>query len=414
MKKEKTILFVGAGLETVPGLQLAQQMGLHVVASDISPNAPALQYADDVLIADTYDVEGTVAKAEHYHRHVRPIDGLICQAVDVPLTVATVANRLGLPGIPFESARLASDKLAMKICFQQADVAIPWFSPVENISHLQELIAEHGEDLVLKPVDSRGARGVQRLSVLDHETDEVANAVEYARSFSPAGRIMVERYLDGPQLSTESLVVEGAVHTVGYSDRNYELLDRYAPFFIENGGDLPTRLSAEVVSAVDQLLQQAADSMGITDGVLKGDIVIHNGTPYVIEVAARLSGGYFCSHQIPMGTGVDLVGAAIRQALGETIYVEDLQPRFQRHISQRYLFPAAGRIVKISGVEEVNALPDILLTEVRAEVGDIIAPVENHPGRAGLLMATGGTREEAVHNAEDAVASIMIETTSID
>ena len=36
---------------------------------------------------------------------------------DVPLTVASVAHALGLPGISIESAQLASDKLAMKNCF---------------------------------------------------------------------------------------------------------------------------------------------------------------------------------------------------------------------------------------------------------------------------------------------------------
>ena len=29
-----------------------------------------------------------------------------------------------------------------------------------------------------------------------------------------------------------------------FSDRNYELLETHAPFFIENGGDLPSRLLA--------------------------------------------------------------------------------------------------------------------------------------------------------------------------
>ena len=36
----KTLLIVGAGLEAVPGIELAKSMGLHTVVSDINPNAP--------------------------------------------------------------------------------------------------------------------------------------------------------------------------------------------------------------------------------------------------------------------------------------------------------------------------------------------------------------------------------------
>jgi hypothetical protein len=52
------------------------------------------------------------------------------------------------------------------------------------------------------------------------------------------------------------------------------------------------------------------------EGDIKGDIVVHKGEPYVIELAARLSGGFFCTREIPLNTGVDFIGAAIKIALG--------------------------------------------------------------------------------------------------
>ena len=57
--------------------------------------------------------------------------------------------------------------------------------------------------------------------------------------------------------------------------------------------------------------------MNIQNGILKGDIVIEKNEPLVIEVAPRLSGGYFSTHEIPMSTGVDLLGLALKQAMGE-------------------------------------------------------------------------------------------------
>jgi biotin carboxylase len=55
---------------------------------------------------------------------------VICVAADAPMTVAAVSKKLGLPGLSFQSARLASDKLAMKERFRDSGVPVPWFSQV--------------------------------------------------------------------------------------------------------------------------------------------------------------------------------------------------------------------------------------------------------------------------------------------
>ena len=78
----KTLLVISGGLEAVPGILKAKEMGLHVVVSDYNPEAPGFAYADDQIIASTYDVAETVAAAENYHKNVRPIDGVICVSSD--------------------------------------------------------------------------------------------------------------------------------------------------------------------------------------------------------------------------------------------------------------------------------------------------------------------------------------------
>ena len=384
----RTLLFVAGGIEAVPAIERAREMGLRVAVSDGSPDAPGMALADVPLVASTYDEAATVEAA----RRVRP-DGVICVASDVPRTVAAVARALDLVGPTPEAAVLATDKLAMKRRFAEAGVPVPWFAPVTSA-------AELSEDMIVKPVDSRGARGVLRLGGVDPEW-----AFATARAESPTGRVMAERFLDGPQLSTESLVIGGVAHTVGVADRNYEHLDRFAPYVIEDGGELPAAHDhAEVAATV----QAAASALGIRDGVVKGDIVVHDGRPYVIELAARLSGGYLCTHEIPLSTGVDFVGCAIRVALGEPPDPAELVPRTARGVAQRWLFPEPGRVVAIEGAEAVAARPEVALCEIRVAVGDEVPPVTSHPARAGVVIATGETREEAVAAARDAVAAISI------
>jgi biotin carboxylase len=390
----RTLLFVAGGIEAVPAIARAKQMGLRVAVSDGAPDAPGMALADERLVVSTYDVTGTVAAARGLS-----LDGVICVASDVPRTVAGVAEAFGLAGVTPESARLATDKLAMKERFARDAVPVPWFTAVGSAA---ELAALDGP-LIVKPVDSRGARGVIRMTPeVDPEW-----AFAAARAESPTGRVMAERFLDGPQVSTEALVIAGVAHTIGLADRNYEHLERFAPYVIEDGGELPTRHNPAPIADV---VQRAATSLGVTDGVVKGDIVIHDGRPYVIELAARLSGGYLCTHEIPLSTGVDFVGAAMRIALGEPPAAEELVPRFARGVAQRWLFPSPGRVAAIMGADEVAARPEVELCELRVAVGDTVAPVTSHPARAGLVITTGATREDAVAAARSAVGAITIAT----
>jgi biotin carboxylase len=389
----KNLLVVGGGIEAVPGLERAKEMGVHLVVSDRDPEAPGFAVADARLLASTYDIQATVTAAREYHREVCRFDGVMCIASDIPKTVAAVAADLGLPGISEESARLSSDKLDMKLKFRRDCVPVPWFSFVESVARLREIVLSRGFPLVIKPVDSRGARGVLRLT----EAVDLSWAYEFSASQSPSCRLMVEEFLAGPQISTESIVLEGVAYHI-----------------MENGGDLPTRLSGEEQQSIRDLIQQAATSMGVRNGVVKGDVVFHEGKPFLIELAARLSGGYLCTHEIPLSTGVDFVGCAIRLALGERVSADELVPRFQRYISQRYLFPSPGRVVGIVGAQGVSEQPGVVFCQVRLKIGDLVGPVNSHPARAGLVMAMGESRKEAMERTQAAIGSIEIETAAID
>ena len=406
MGSDKTLLIVSGGIEAADAARRAKEMGHSVVVSDRDPHAPGFAFADSLLIADVYGASETAAAAERFSRKVRRIDGVLCVAADAPVTAATVAERLGLPGLPVSVAELACDKLAMKKRFQAAGISVPWFAEVATPQELQRIAVERGPDLVVKPVDSRGSRGVQRVA----KVTDLAGAFMLARSYSPSERVMVEQYLEGPQVSTESLVTQGRCYTPGFSDRNYEYLDRYAPFFIENGGDLPSHLPPAIQEKVRDLVARAAAALGVRNGTVKGDIVVHRGEPYVIELAARLSGGFFCTREIPLNTGVDFVGAAIKVALGENVSEEEMTPKHQLPVVQRYAFPAPGKVTAIRGADQARAIPGIAELVVTARPGDVIPPAGDKRPSGAMVLATGRTRGSALKAANDALALIRIET----
>jgi biotin carboxylase len=402
----KTLLIISGGIEAADAAKRARDMGLHVVVSDRDTNAPGFAFAHDRLIADVYAAEETARAAGNYHQRIRKIDGVLCVAADAPLTLALVAERLHLPGITRQTARFASDKLAMKFRLRERGVAVPWFAAVSSPSELRAIIAERGPDLVIKPVDSRGSRGVQRIA----RVPDLAAAFALAEKHSPSRRVMVEAYLEGPQVSTESIVTGGVCYTPGFSDRNYELLETHAPFFIENGGDLPSHLPPEVQDKVKAVVARAADALGVTEGSVKGDIVVHKGEPYVIELAARLSGGFFCTREIPLNTGVDFISCAIRVALGETVHPAEMTPWRQQAVIQRYAFPRPGRVTHVRGAEAAKRVPGVADVVVTAKPGDIIPAAGDKRPSAAMVLATGRTREDALAAARAGLAAIEIET----
>jgi biotin carboxylase len=294
----------------------------------------------------------------------------------------------------------------MKQRFAASGVPVPWFSEVRTVQELQRIAIERGRNLVIKPVDSRGSRGVQRVA----QVEDLTKAFLLARSHSPTDRVMVEEYLDGPQVSTESVIIDGCCFTPGFSDRNYEYLDTYAPFFIENGGDLPSRLPGDVQEKVKDVVARAAAALGVTSGTVKGDIVVHKGEPYVIELAARLSGGFFCTREIPLNTGVDFIGCAIRIALGEPVSADELEPRTLTSVVQRYAFPKPGRVVSVGGAEEARSVAGVAEVIVTAKPGDVIPPAGDKRPSAAMVLATGSSREAALTAANDALSRLKINT----
>ncbi len=236
----KTLLIVSGGIEAA-SRQARQKSGLTVV-SDRDPTAPSFCVCRFLPHCRRLQRRRDRRCGRTLQPQIRKIDGVIC----VAQTRHGNGNR-SLPGnsvfreFPVKE-QPNTDKLAMKRRFAERGVRVPWFPEVQTLQSLQRIAIERGNNLVIKPVDSRGSRGVQRVA----QVKNLTKAFILARSLSPTQRVMVEEYLDGPQVSTESVVIGGVCHTPGFSDRNYEYLDTYAPFFIENGGDLPSHLPEDI------------------------------------------------------------------------------------------------------------------------------------------------------------------------
>ena len=401
----KLLLFVGGGEESAPGIHHAKKLGIRAVVMDRNPLAPGMLLADSTLVGSIFDVEGAVRLSHAQHRQL-PIDGVVSVATDAPKTVSAIAHALGLPGIGPEAAHLVSDKLAMKTRFLEHQVPTAPGYQLSTAMDVAAAVKDLGGRAVLKPVDSRGARGVSIVESHSNHTRLFSEALEA----SPMGTVLIEQYLPGPQFSTESVVFGRELVTVGISTRNYGRLATTYPYPVEDGGELPAELEPGLKSEMNRVLLSAAQALGIQSGTIKGDLAVSNGEVQIIELAGRLSGGYFSTHEIPLSSGIDLLKVAFEIALGIDVNRSDLVPKTHNYVAQRYIFPDPGRVVSVDVPEWITSSADIHLLVLRVREGDIVPSISNHPARAGLVIATGQDKDSALRTAESAIAGISVKT----
>lgn len=403
-------MVIGAGPNQIPMIRAAIGRGLNVVATDMDPDAPGFLLCREHGIVSTRDVEGSIKYAAEIHKRI-PLSGVVTMASESAVTVYSVARELGLPGLDPDKAWLATNKVARQKAFFEAAVPSPRFAQANSLPEALLESEKIGWPVVVKPADSAGSRGVQ----LVLGPDDMEKAVEKIQSITRVEEFLIEEFLEGTEHSIEGVVIDGQVHWTGFSDRNYDKKHIYPPYFLEDGDTLPTTLTPEILEAGQDASTDAVRALGIDWGPVKGDILIDRDGPKMLEMASRLSGDYFCNETVPLHNGINLLEIVLDLSLGEKIDPARFREKFHRGVALRYLWPKPGRVVKISGVEEVKEMKGVhfFRWEPRWEgigMGTVITPARSMGERLGSVMAFGKTREEAVERAENAVKKIKIET----
>ena len=404
---DSAVLLLGASVDQLFAIRTAKQMGLYTVVVDGNVQSPGFLEADYHEPVSTRDAEALKAFVDRYHAQgdLPRIRGVFVMGSDIPFIVAELAQYLGTPGISAETARVATDKYLMKQRFKERGVPIPWFALLSSAEDLAEPLRQY-KTLVIKPVDRSGARGVFRIT----EESDYRRLFEESLKLSFCGQVLAEAYIPGLQISTETIMHQGRGVTPGFADRNYEMIDAFAPNIIENGGWVPSCVSPEMKKQVEDLVEKAALALGVTDGIAKGDVVVGSDGPMMIEMAARASGGDFAESLVPIGCGVNLIEAGINIAIGRVPDFEKLQPRWHRGVVNRYFFPKPGVLKSIEGADEIRKQPWIRKFELWYKEGDIVPQVRSHADRFGVFIAEGADRAEAENRAEWVYKTLKIVT----
>jgi len=391
--KADTLLILGAGSDQTYPIKIAQGEGLRVLAVDSNPDAQGFAFADEVSNVSNRDIDGLKLLCDESLERGYPVKGVLVMGTDIPHIAAELSIHLGIPGPSRDTGNWTTNKFQMKEKLSQAGVAVPWYALAENYHSLLRLMHDHGgEKFIIKPTDRSGARGVFVVYRNDENLESLFNE---SKNESDIGEVLVEEFIEGAQISTETIMWKGDAHTPGFVDRNYEMLDRFAPSVIENGGNHPSKFKGKQRSEIESLVKNAAIALGIETGVAKGDVVIKNdGCPMIIEMAARLSGGDFSESLIPIGCGVNIVKSAVEISVGRQPDLDKLTDQWEKHVANRYFFSSPGKLKAIHGLEDINNIPWIEKFEIWVTPGDEIKRIKFHGGRLGVFIVTGDSSEE--------------------
>ena len=398
---QERLIILGAGVMQGPAIRIARELGFFTIVLDGSRDAPNIQLADRFEHIDLKDKEGIEAFARSM-KNSGGLGGIMTAGTDFSASVAWTAEKLGLPGFPYEAALNASDKSRMRNCFKKAGLPSPDFITITESDDPEKLSLPGSFPLVIKPVDNMGGRGCRRVDSMDEFKAAAADALHFSRS----GRAIVEAFMDGPEFSVDAIVYHDEITICGLADRHIY----FPPYFIEMGHTMPTVIPADQQEAILQTFCQGIRALGLTGnenvGAAKGDIKLTSNGPMIGEIAARLSGGYMSGWTYPYASGVNPAKAAILIAMGRK--PEGLIPEKNWTCAERAFISIPGAVKTISGIEEAKKQPHIKDIFQLTSTGKKVNFPVNNVSKCGNIISAAADRKTAIEAAEAAARSILI------
>ena len=385
------LFIVGASILQLPAIKTAKEMGLTVAVADQNPKAVGIPYADVYYQVSTVDEDGIYEAAKEFGA-----DGIMTLATDMPMrAVAHACDGLGLHGIDYATAIRSTHKGEMIKAFDSAGLPIPRYFLPETVGDAVNLGKTLGFPMICKPVDNSGSRGVSLVCT----SDELTEAVRYGTENSVSGKVILEEYLVGKEVSAEVIVWQGEATVLAVTDK----LTTGAPHFVETGHSQPSRLPVADVKKVEKLAKDAVKAVGITTGAAHVEIMVTENGAFLIELGARMGGDCITTHLVPLSTGVNMIKANINVALGNPPRVT---PRFNRGAAIRYVLPEPGTIKSIDGAQIAECMSGVKCVEIMKRAGETAGAVRNSNDRLGFVITQGETVDQAVAIA-DAAASVI-------
>ncbi len=378
-------VLVGGSRSQLGLLEQARALGHEVCVVDGAETAPLLAEAEIGIVRNFVEVDAVLDDLRA--NEVEPVAVATMGSDQAVLPTARLAERLGLPGLPVRTAETVADKRKMRAAFEAGGVPT---AAGREVASAEDAAAAFEGPSVLKPVDGSAQRGVTEVRA----PEEIPTAFERALAASRTGAVVLERYLEGDELTINGFLLDGEYFPMSITKR---LLHPPPPLGVCIAHRYPSGLSEERERELFDLAHRASTAVGIETG----PSYVQVREDFVIEVGARLGGGKD-AELARLVTGFDAIRANVLWALGRLnrgqtpgqtpIGLERGEP-IATHGQVRFVVSPPGRIVRL------DASPALALDGVHEagfywREGMVLPPLTSGAERLGYLVLTAAGEDE--------------------
>lgn len=360
------------------------------------------RYASKVIEVETNDVEQIIqaVKDENY-------DGVITVCDYYIETVCKVAKILKLP-CPFSSnVKEIRQKHLLRQMIDRAKLPNVNYRLAKTWEEVKKAAEEIAYPLVLKPVDLASSAFVK---LIKNETDleQAFHELEgFPLNFRDQPRnctYLLEEYLDGEEVSVESVSYQGEIHIIGITDKSVT----GNPYFIENGhmfpADLPDSVTEQIITYVKKVLKE----VGYHHGIAHTEVKITEKGPRIVEINPRTAGNYIVE-LIERVTDINLLEVFVHLALGERPELMQKNDKVKSAAIMFYVPKRGGKIVSVLGEDMIREDEHTARYKIEDCVGkEIEKPIDN-ACYLGHIVAVDESGKNARKYAEKLIGYMQVE-----
>jgi biotin carboxylase len=201
------------------------------------------------------------------------------------------------------------------------------------------------------------------------------------------GRILAERFIDGPEITVEGFCLEGRFHVLAISEKEHYGFNAC----LARRLSYPPRYSESRMARIRETATKVVETLGLGDGISHAEYRLQGDVPYLVEVAARGGGNRVASRIVPHVSGVDVYELLVRRLRGEQV---NMPPLLHRAASLEFLDFAPGMVKAIHGLDQARQEGLAWELQLAFGAGDTIEQPSDDRRRLGYAIVLGERRDD--------------------
>lgn len=373
--KQPLALIVAGGEWQYPLVSFVKRRGYSVWVADPYEDSKCVSIADRHLKVDARDA----AAIESLLADDRP-EIILSDQSDVAVdSVALLNERFQLAGNTPSAVQVFRNKYQMREFADQQAIPQPRYQTVSSAKQLQAFVTEIGGPCIIKPADAQSSRGLQLISTPTQEA--CANAFAHALAATSLTYALVERFVEGIEITIEGICLDGQHRTMATSSKRHMSLGIASDLAYPS--DLPHALLQKICAANDRFVNRSA----LTHALTHAEYLVNpvTGDFWLVEIAARGGGSLVASDVVSWVSGQETYALLLDALNGQPTPVDKLEVQKRAALLHFFSFKP-GTVRAIHGLETARRLPGVFELRLSFNVGDTIAPADDDRSRAGFVI----------------------------